>query len=287
MITTIKCDCSECGNPFDKVLSYVKRSKTGKHYCTTKCQYISRNKAFVKSRENIREQYEINPKKCLCCDGPIGFENRIEQSFCSRSCSATYNQKDGYRGVPHKWTDEEKRIHSEKVKNSIKFIIGNKRVPHQRVGKYKICPICEKSFYQPKCGRKICCSMECAKIRGMGGFREKSGTSKKGWYKGIWCGSSWELAWVIYHIEKQIPFSRNSEGFKYNFDGKDRKYYPDFKVGEQYIEIKGYKKEDVDSKVNQFPKDKKLVVLYKNDLKEIFDYVYLKYGKNIHELYDK
>ena len=39
---------------------------------------------------------------------------------------------------------------------------------------------------------------------GGGGYRKGSGRRKKGWYKGFWCDSSWELAWVIYQIEHDI-----------------------------------------------------------------------------------
>ncbi|MEI7942893.1 MAG: hypothetical protein WCH76_06985 [Candidatus Riflemargulisbacteria bacterium] len=42
-----------------------------------------------------------------------------------------------------------------------------------------------------------------------GGYRRKSGRGKHGWYKGIWCDSSWELAWVMYHLDHGIPFERN------------------------------------------------------------------------------
>ena len=51
--------------------------------------------------------------------------------------------------------------------------------------------------------------------RKSGGIRKGSGRGKKGTYKGYWCDSSYELAWVIYNIDKNIPFTRNSEKFKY------------------------------------------------------------------------
>ena len=42
-----------------------------------------------------------------------------------------------------------------------------------------------------------------------GGKRHGSGRGKKGWYKGYWCDSSWELALVIYNLEHNIKFERN------------------------------------------------------------------------------
>ena len=283
MQTTILCSCSECGKSFQKLLTYVNRSKTGKHYCTPNCQYIARNKAFVKSRENVRLEYDKNPKLCLCCQTPLDFLRR-DYTFCSSKCGATYTQRNGGHGG-HIWTDEEKIRQSLIVKNSEKYRKSIENVKRKPIILNKKCPTCGKAFHDYPSGRKLCCSKECAEIRGVGGYREKSGTSKRGWYKGIFCGSSWELAWVIYQLDHGIAFTRNRESFQYEFGGKVRKYYPDFKVGDEYVEIKGYKKPDVDAKVSQFPRDKKLTMLYREQMQPIFDYVFPKYGKHIHTLY--
>ena len=54
------------------------------------------------------------------------------------------------------------------------------------------------------------------------------------------------------------------------------------------VEIKGYRW--VDDKLEYKIKsvtDRKLIILYEEDLKEIFDYVISKYGKDYRKLYDK
>jgi 5-methylcytosine-specific restriction endonuclease McrA len=38
-------------------------------------------------------RYEANPKKCKHCSGPISYEGRNENVYCSRSCSITVNNK--------------------------------------------------------------------------------------------------------------------------------------------------------------------------------------------------
>jgi len=43
-----------------------------------------------------------------------------------------------------------------------------------------------------------------AKDRGLGGYQKKSGRGKWGWYKGFWCDSSYELAYVIYNLDHNI-----------------------------------------------------------------------------------
>ena len=45
-------------------------------------------------------------------------------------------------------------------------------------------------------------SIEKGYLKGKtGGIREGAGRSKSGWYKGYYCNSSYELAWVIYSLD--------------------------------------------------------------------------------------
>lgn len=118
-----------------------------------------------------------------------------------------------------------------------------------------------------------------------GGYRRGSGRGKKGTYKGYWCDSSYELAWVIYHLEKNIEFERNNQKFKYLYmDVEEKNYIPDFKIGETFYELKGYKDDSVEYKIKYFPFT--LKILFEKDLKYIFDYVISKYGKNFISLYE-
>ena len=121
-----------------------------------------------------------------------------------------------------------------------------------------------------------------------GGYRKGSGRGKKGWYKGFWCDSSWELAFVIYNLEHDISFERNNERFEYCFNGK-HKYIPDFILQDgTYIEIKGRRSYvDLDeknkAKISSF--SGKLKVLYEKDMKHYLEYVIGKYGKGFVKLY--
>jgi endogenous inhibitor of DNA gyrase (YacG/DUF329 family) len=263
----------------------VKRSKTGKHYCTPACGRKAALKALVLSKDRARKDYELHSCRCAQCDGPIDFLRR-SYKFCSHKCSAIFNNV--LRNPP---TEKQR----EKVSKTLKRKHLSGEIKLNRPLKKRIeviCPVCGSPFHilesDKRRGRKFCskqCQYKGANFSNNGGYREHSGTSKRGWYKGIFCGSSWELAWVIFQLDHGLKFERNHEGFKYEFNGKTHKYYPDFRADGEYIEIKGYKKDDVDAKVSQFPADKKLKVMYKDDLKDIFDYVYSKYGKNLHELY--
>ena len=122
------------------------------------------------------------------------------------------------------------------------------------------------------------CWRKCA-----GGLRKGSGRSKHGWYKGIWCDSSYELAWVIYQLDHNIPFTRNTISYEYIFNGKQYQYYPDFIQDNQLIEIKGFVNEQTLAKIKSVPE---LVVLMREDLKKEFDYVIATYGKDFIKLYN-
>lgn len=116
--------------------------------------------------------------------------------------------------------------------------------------------------------------------------RKGIGKGKRGWYKGYWCDSSYELAWVIYNLEHDIKFHRNNDGFRYEWNGEIKTFFPDFKLEDgTYVEIKGWMDPKSKIKVEQFPSDKSLKILMPNDLKEIFDYVRSKYSKDFIKLY--
>jgi len=117
-----------------------------------------------------------------------------------------------------------------------------------------------------------------------GGLREGSGRGKKGWYKGIFCDSSWELAFVIYHIDHNIPIKRCEEKRPYEYKGRIHYYIPDFIVNDKIIEIKGFNTEQWQIKMLN---NKDVTVLYEEDMKPYFEYVESKYGKNYIEMYEK
>ena len=227
--------------------------------------------------------------------------------FCSRSCA---NRK------IH--SEETKLKIGNSVKNSEKFKINNKIAVINRLEKIskklipqlikkeseknispfmieKECVICKKIFLSYKKYPGKFCSHKCViydqqhgfkflpKIKG--GYREGSGRSKSGWYKGIFCNSTYELVWVIYNLDHNIQFSRNNQGFEYTYNNQKLKYYPDFIQNNGYIEIKGFLRPNDKEKFKQFPHS--LIILYKNDIKYMFKYIKEKY-KTVHfeELYE-
>ena len=120
-----------------------------------------------------------------------------------------------------------------------------------------------------------------------GGYRRGSGRGRKGWYKGMFCDSSWELAFVLWCELHNKDIERNKYTFEYTWQDKIRKYLPDFIVDKQFIEIKGWLSPQNQAKIDQFPHDKhKLVVYTEATMKSIFLEIYKVYGKNFTRLYE-
>lgn len=123
------------------------------------------------------------------------------------------------------------------------------------------------------------------KIAKFGGYRKGSGRGKSGWYKSYWCDSTWELAWIIYHLDHDIKFERNKIGFEYFYNNRKCKFYPDFLIKGIYIEIKGYMDDKNLEKIKQFQYPLELIV-GKIGIKKYLDYAKNKYGSDLTKLYD-
>lgn len=133
--------------------------------------------------------------------------------------------------------------------------------------------------------RKLKISQTMKKNPKSGGLRKGAGRGKKGYYKGYWCDSSWELAWVIYQLDHNIKIKRNWEKFEYEYNNHKYFYYPDFIIDDTYYEIKGYMTDKNIEKIRQFKG--KLKVIDKDNIKDILKYTIDKYGKNYIELYSE
>lgn len=118
-----------------------------------------------------------------------------------------------------------------------------------------------------------------------GGYRKGSGIGKSGWYKGIWCDSSWELSYVIFNLENNIKFIRNKKRFYYTYKDKRHYYLPDFYLEneDKFVEIKGRETELDKIKYKSCPN---LKVLYLSDMTKYIQYASDKYGKDFIKLHE-
>lgn len=106
----------------------------------------------------------------------------------------------------------------------------------------------------------------------------KSGRGKRGYYKGFYFMSSWELAYIAYCLDHGLNIKRNLESFDYTFENKPRKYFPDFIVNDEFVEVKGYTSKQFEAKKQQFPYN--LNIIDSEKIKPILKYVIDKWGIN-------
>ena len=111
---------------------------------------------------------------------------------------------------------------------------------------------------------------------------------KYGTYKGYYCDSSWELAFIMYQLDNGNEVIRNKDCFNYTHtDGSVKRFFPDFKINEVYYEIKGGYDTEAEHKLRDFPEDKNLIWISNKEIKFYLDYAIKHYGKDFINLYDK
>lgn len=126
-------------------------------------------------------------------------------------------------------------------------------------------------------------SLKINSRKSQGRYKYKYGT-----ICGISCDSGYELAFVAYCLYYGMNIERNTDGFNYIFSGKQHKYYPDFVIDGVYYEIKGVCGDKDVAQIEQFPSDKKLIVIGSCEIKQYIDFCKNKYGEDYElKLYDK
>lgn len=215
---------------------------------------------------------------CLQCLKPLPKHKK----FCDNSCSAKYNNTKRSILSRTKQARSASKTIKTKISNGL-IKLTNPKGNHLVERIVYTCPTCKNDFETIPSRPRVYCSTKC----NVGGYREGSGRSKTGYFQGHYCGSTYELAWIVYQLDHHQQFQRFPG---YLTDG-NLKYYPDFLLpNNTIIEIKGYHTDLVDQKA-ELAKSKgyNIKILYGKDLKEIFDYVSSKYQisqSKFHTLYE-
>lgn len=274
--------CKYCGKVFENRMalgghvSHCACNDNKKRNITTyktvsqksRCTYIEKH-----PEKYVKNAHIFHCKKC----GKEYILNLTDEEFkkgqytkyCSLSC------RNGHKVS----AETKKKISESLVGNGNHYITPNKR--------YK-CKYCGKEFTikdNGVRGRKFC-SDTCREkwMEEEVYAKNQHGKGKSGWYKGIHCDSSWELAFVLYHMDNDIPIQRCKERRTYTFEGKTYKYYPDFCTGKEIIEIKGYKNKKWFAKEQQ---NKDIKVLNRKEIMPYLKYAINKYGKDFTKLYEE
>jgi hypothetical protein len=199
---------------------------------------------------------------CKTCGRTFKARPSKKASFCSREC---FDKIPKWNTGLTKETDLRVLKNSDSLRESLRLNPNPLWVPPQE--------------FKDKMSR-------IALERGIGGYKRGSGIGKKGWYKGIWCDSSWELAYLLYQEERGVSVQRNQERFSYQLEGKDHYYTPDFIVNGSLVEIKGWGEDSilVLTKARAVG-DRDYKILGKKEMKPILDCVIHKHGKDFIKLY--
>lgn len=165
------------------------------------------------------------------------------------------------------------------------FEVWNKRIYN---GENLVNGFYSKRFCSKECSsihRSSVCSIKTKSRCDAGTFGGKNNDTfkkhKHGWYKGLYCGSSWELAFVIYHIDHGYDVKRCDLVLQYEYNGKTYNYYPDYQIGTDIYEVKGFEDFKAKAKHKKYPYIK---WFDRDKMKPILKYVIEKYGKNFVEL---
>jgi hypothetical protein len=199
--------------------------------------------------------------------------------FCSRSCANSRERPIELR----------RRLSEIAKANPVGNVVLQKinKAVYRTLPRIKVnCKHCNNIFEIKSTQKKMYCSYECRKINS-GGLRDGSGRGKSGYYNGFFCSSTYELAYLIYNIDHNIPITRNKKYWKYQYKNKTHKFYPDFYVNGNLVEIKSFRSEITDLKISSVTEP--ITVLYKENLKDIFDYVEAKTNlkqREFYKLYD-
>lgn len=200
-------------------------------------------------------------------------------TYCSRSCS---NISRGPRSEETKAKIRAAALANPvgvaKTKTGGANVKGSKRAPRMQT----LCATCGQKFETLISNIKKFCSKSCIRL---GGTRQGSGRAKTGYYQGIYCGSTYELAFLIWNIDHNKKIKRCEQFFPYTYNGKTHFYYPDFAVDDMIYEIKGRFQEVDAIKIATC----NAILIDKNEIQPYIEYVTTKYGchkSKLHHLYD-
>ena len=251
MSKTYEYICNYCKKTFQTTRKSSRQNQI--RYCSRSCsEKFNHERHVFETTKNILKICENCNKEFFVSIRDIKNKNIF---LCSQSCIASYNNK-------HRNFSPEKQLQiNEKISNSLKG---------RTYRKLSTCIICNKSFSSKR--KRKTCSDECYKIFRInllkkiaplgGGYKQGSSRGHHGYYKGYWCDSTYELAYLIYCLDHNIKIERCKESFEYEIDGKTHKYHPDFLIDDEIIEIKNFHRDDVDIKINAVKKlNRKIKVL--------------------------
>lgn len=196
----------------------------------------ARIKALASVQERKKQRiaaYNVNPSKCLCCEEALPY-NRKSNKFCSKSCNATFNNKNR---SPELLQTRNKKISATLVRKNSSGEIPKRAGNNAKMCKleFKTCSVCGTIFYTKTwCNPRKTCSRTCQTHASVGIRSYQNGSRKSFRYFNKTAGREviLESSWEVYVAELldslDIDWVRPTPITWVDEDGKVRLYYPDF-----------------------------------------------------------
>lgn len=242
-----------------------------------------KNTANVRKQQRI-EKYMLKPKHCKQCNTIIPYIKHTQTEYCSHSCAASHTNQS--RSLSEE-TKEKIRVKTAPLLREYARSRKLANIPFTKVY-FKNCVECDKIFTsttrQKQTCSNVCRSVWCSKHN----FRQNKTRGKCGYFNGVWCASSWELAFVAYHTYLNSGIKRFDSSIPYVLNNKQKRYFPDFEINKELYEVKGWYDDTVDIKLQAAREAGYVIhIITRNDIKPIIKQVKEWYDiKNILALYN-
>lgn len=226
------------------------RYQAVKHCCSNKCD---RERVGLILHNRALETYMQDPKFCVNCQKIIPMQKK-QNRFCSKSCSASYNNtlRSCSPQTKAKISHTMKaNISTGKISKPVPPVKQKNQWPFTKLYGCHKCNYCSKLFWRLQPWSK-CCSISC---RDMICSQNKCKKTTIEFYnpfenKVVKLQSSWELSIAEYLTAQNVSWSRPTKRLKW-YDKticKHRTYLPDFWLDkyEIYVDVKNEHKQEVD-----------------------------------------
>lgn len=287
--------CKACNKSFEKRKRRGQRGKTFNFLCQSCARKATNIEKY--GTENVFAADAIKNKIKETCLEKYGVENPAFSEDVKSKAKTTCIEK---YGVPYSFQSDNNKEKTKKAlleKYGVDHPSKNKEIKSKMVSSWVKSKDAMKEKMQKTCLEKY------GVLYPMQNYDIQLKSKKKYTYNNIQFDSSWELALYIYCIDNNINFEYHpSMSFSYSYNGNEYSYFPDFKIENEFIELKGlqfFENKDVNGKmINPYDRSQddkfeaKHQCMLKNNVKIItdcskyIDYVNLKYTKDFLGLFE-
>ena len=248
--------CQICGNPISSPRRF--QSYGFMKGCTNRCSYAVKVHTFEQTslkRYGVRHPLKDKTAYAEYChklEKRFGIRNTFQLDTAKRQIKATKKKNHGSENYVN--TDKARQTRKSKYNGQWESCETKKR----RKAAFKMHYGVENNMQSKKGVKEYEDALEKTFGKGIRNVSQiplvQAKKRQKYQYHSEQFDSGAELAFYIWLEDQQIPFEyQPSMPFDYKFNGKVYKYFPDFKVRDIFVEIKG----------DQFFKDGKMVCPYR------------------------